>query len=106
MYYLIQNLDEQDFEITKEKQKEMEDFLIRHSRQTLPTSLLSSLDERHRWSPPSPSPAPGEPQAFSPASTATCLPLEVRSERATRTCAPEPEQQVPRHTTGQHDLWP
>jgi len=59
MYYLIQNLDEQKFEITKEKKKEMEDFFIRHNRQALPTSLLSSLDERHRWSPPSPSPAPG-----------------------------------------------
>lgn len=91
MYYLIQNLDEQKFEITKEEKKEMEDFLIRHNRQALPTSLLSSLDERHRWSPPSPIPAPGEPQAFSPASTSTYLPLEVPSERATKMCVREPE---------------
>ena len=91
MYYLIRNLDEQKFEITKEKKKEMEDFFIRHNRQALPTSLLSSLDERHRWSPPSPSPASGEPQAFSPASTCTYLPLEVPSERATKMCVREPE---------------
>ena len=32
MYYLIQNLDEQKFEITKEKKKEMEDFFIRHNK--------------------------------------------------------------------------
>ena len=53
MYYLIQNFDGQKFEITKEKKKGMEDFFIRHSRQALLTSFLSSLDERHRWSPPS-----------------------------------------------------